>query len=773
MSVETTNDVDPLRVNRDGIDPALTAWRAVNWGIEGDTKIPKRPANPARNARSNDASTWGTFEQALENADRDDLGIGFPCAQPGHPFTFVDVDIPDGDEWVPSFDRLGGCMIERSPSGRSRRIILRDCEVPAWWTNQSEPGKDTREIKLFTDSGYVTLTGDVVDGFGTPLEATHSPALEAWLKDAWRAFNPDADSEPWEDSRADEGGSSTANMGAQDRDEWMDADAAREALAHIDPDLDNDEWVTVGFALADRFTQATAERLFTEWSRSGVKWNAEARNRAPKILDDANGTVEISHLVNKAKAGGWDASSAAREATARNTENDHDLTDADRWRGIRDLYSSGDRGTTGTANYHAATKLAADMDVVTTEDTGVLWRYDPTTGVYTDDARARIRAALADELADEYKPNRVNDVIHACQSQTFIQRDELGGPDDLLCVGNGVVDLSDPTAPTLTDHSPEHGFISRLPVGYNPDADCPEWREFIGEVVRSEDLAKLQEYAGYCLHIWGYPHKRMVCITGPTDAGKSVFLRVIRAVIGDNNVATESPQSLADTRWGAANLFGKVANIDNELSTEVSNTGLLKKVSGGGDPITAENKGQDPFTFVPHAKHLFATNQIPSTPNADEAFYNRWLFVTFPRRIPDAEQDRDLAPKIVENELPGVLNWMLEGYARLMQQDRFSDERSTGEKEGMWQAHGDSIARFLETECNITHDNDDATATEDAYVAYESMCETMGSPAQTRQTLARRLRQRGLSTSQRKVNATHTHASRPQCWVGVVLKATI
>lgn len=319
---------DPLRVDPSGLADDLTAWRALNWAIEtingNERKVPKQPSNPEWNARSNDASTWGSFDDAINNALNDDgLGLGFPCAQPGHPYVFLDVDIPEAGEWVPSFDLLGGAIVERSPSGDSRRVILSGCEVPDWWTNQAEKTDDgeTREVKVFTDSGYVTLTGDTVGEFDAPLKPTNSPALEQWLKEAWLTFN-DADPKPWEDvgsPRLNPGGS-IPETGVWNDVEWVDAETALDALEHIDPDLPNDEWVQIGFALGGHFPTETAERLFETWSRSGNKWDAEAERRVSSIIGDADGTVSIGTLIHHAKQGGGDASTAARAATVPNDE---------------------------------------------------------------------------------------------------------------------------------------------------------------------------------------------------------------------------------------------------------------------------------------------------------------------------------------------------------------------------------------------------------------------------------------------------------------------
>jgi hypothetical protein len=229
---------DPYRVDPAGVDEDMKRIQWVNWTTEGDNgKVPKRPNNPRFNAKSGSATTWGAFGEAIDNADGADLGIGLPLDQ-AIPFVAIDIDVPtgDSDEWVPDLDRLGGAVVEHSPSGNgNKRVYLRDIEVPEWWSNQSGDGKDAREVKLFVDSGYVSVTGDALDGHGPPIGETSQAAFTTFLKESWRAFNPEADelAEPWRDDavadKTTEAIEDTSASGSGDEgDEWVDEDVARD-----------------------------------------------------------------------------------------------------------------------------------------------------------------------------------------------------------------------------------------------------------------------------------------------------------------------------------------------------------------------------------------------------------------------------------------------------------------------------------------------------------------------------------------------------------------
>ena len=412
-----------------------------------------------------------------------------------------------------------------------------------------------------------------------------------------------------------------------------------------------------------------------------------------------------------------------------------------------------------------------DFEFVALSDTDELYCYNPTSGIYEDNGEGIVGKVLDKTIGSNYSIHEKREIVSRLRDRHGIERRDLGGPDGKVCLENGVLCLSDAANPTLRDFDRRYGFTKRLNVAYQPEADCPRFKQFLGEVCRPEDIDKLQEYAGYCLNTWGQPYKKALVILGPTDAGKGVFLRILREVIGEENVATETLYSINNTRWGTANLYGKVVNIANELAESgLKNAETFKTVTGGGDQITAERKGEDPFTFTPLATHVFATNQVPSIENAGEAFYNRWLFVTFPKSIPPAEQEEDLDERIVANEAAGILNWMLEGYARLQEQGRFSGERSLSDKEEIWSDYGDSTDRFVSQCLEITKEADDAIAKQDVYAAYTAFCEDRGMVPEKPGPFTSDLKAEGVRDGQsRTVKAETVNKSRVRIYRGMTL----
>lgn len=229
-------------------------------------------------------------------------------------------------------------------------------------------------------------------------------------------------------------------------------------------------------------------------------------------------------------------------------------------------------------------------------------------------------------------------------------------------------------------------------------------------------------------------------ILGPTASGKSTFLNVLQSVMGEENVSNQSLQGLVNDRFGKATIYGKLANIDNDLSRNaVKEVGAFKKLTAG-DPILIEEKYQQPFSFRVSQKQIYSANQVPEVANADDAFFRRWIHVRFPNTVPESDRDPSLERRLTtEEELSGVLNWMLEGYARLMEQDGFTGERSIKEKRSLWNSHGDSLDRFIESE--VVEDLSAQSAKDAVYAEYRQFCDSEGITEKPKQTLSKRLKQ--------------------------------
>ncbi|MGA7369818.1 MAG: DUF5906 domain-containing protein [Nitrososphaeraceae archaeon] len=107
---------------------------------------------------------------------------------------------------------------------------------------------------------------------------------------------------------------------------------------------------------------------------------------------------------------------------------------------------------------------------------------------------------------------------------------------------------------------------------------CPAIMRFMHEVMAPEDVETVLDFIAYCL--WrGFPFHRYLLFNGSGRNGKGVMLEIIKCFLGHNNVSGESLHRLLDTRFATAELYGKLANIDADLSkAALKNTGVQEVI---------------------------------------------------------------------------------------------------------------------------------------------------------------------------------------------------
>jgi len=420
---------------------------------------------------------------------------------------------------------------------------------------------------------------------------------------------------------------------------------------------------------------------------------------------------------------------------------------------------------------YAIDRILEDVDdwhfLVVDDDTEDVFSFDEDDGVWKRDGERKLKQVCRMAMGRANSKKAHSETVYAIKGNPNIQihRDDLGAPAGTIATPNGLLDLRERQTEPL---KPKHHALNRIRTSFNPAAEYEgsRWMEFLENSVQPTDMDKLQEYAGYCLWHHAQPFGKALFLVGPTDSGKGTFLKAISQVIGTENISNESLYDLLQTRWGAARLFGNMINVRNEVTPGgLKNIQKFKEMTGGGDSMSGEFKGQDKFEFRVTQKFLFSTNQMPEVENGDGAFYNRLLFAVFPDTVPEEDQDKDLLDKLDE-ERETILNWMLDGLDRLMLQSRFSGERSREDKETIMQEHGDAVDRFAANVLDVTGDNEDVVHKGDLYEVFIRFNDYIGRDPVVQQTMTSGLKEiDGISDGQsRKVDGD---TSRPRVFKGI------
>jgi len=233
---------------------------------------------------------------------------------------------------------------------------------------------------------------------------------------------------------------------------------------------------------------------------------------------------------------------------------------------------------------------------------------------------------------------------------------------------NGTYDLETNTFRTARR---EDLLSKRSPVAFDPHATCPLFECFLTDILPPQGIRDfLQTSLGYTLsgHAW---EKFVWFLIGEQgDNGKTTLIETIRYVCGEEDYAANMNFNSLLRREGhgpsgdIARLRGArfVSACESDQGQRLS-PALLKRLSGGGDKITAAQKYKDEIEFVPTHKLWLATNYPPQLAAEDDALWRRIARVPFDVRIPVEKQDPRLQEKL-KMEGAGILNWMIAGWKR-------------------------------------------------------------------------------------------------------------
>lgn len=296
----------------------------------------------------------------------------------------------------------------------------------------------------------------------------------------------------------------------------------------------------------------------------------------------------------------------------------------------------------------------------------------------------------------------------------------------------------------LKPHSIESYMTYVLPFEYDPEAKCPMFDKFIGEVLPDENTQKvMQEYIGYLLTT-NLKLEKFLLLYGTGANGKSVLLEVVSALFGEENVTNFSLENLTKSSGQyTMQIAGKIVNICSDISTKIEDTGILKLMASG-EPLEARQLYKDPIIIYNYAKLLFSLNKLPVVTDHTNGYFRRFLIIPFSAQIPIERQDKGLSKKIIQSELAGVLNWALAGLDRLMEQQAFTDAEDVAKQLQEFRTSSDSVALFF-SENHWKASECSKVLLKDFYAQYIGYCSESGYHSVGKRVLQERLQGMGVT----------------------------
>ena len=252
---------------------------------------------------------------------------------------------------------------------------------------------------------------------------------------------------------------------------------------------------------------------------------------------------------------------------------------------------------------------------------------------------------------------------------------------NVLTFKNGVLDLD---SDKLRDFNKLDYSTIQLDYEYNPEAQCPKFKKFIKDITDSDiDKAKLiQEVLGYILFPNNSLHEAFFFI-GNGGNGKSVLLKIIEALFNIENISHVQIDGFTND-FQRIRLKDSLVNIQYDYKkpnkkAQYFNPDQYFKAIVAGDPINGCFKNRDFIDFTSRAKIFISANEMLNISDSSDGMKRRLIFINFPIKFVndpvksyEKKNDPELFNKLLE-ELPGIFNWVYNGYKRLKKNEKFTE----------------------------------------------------------------------------------------------------
>lgn len=282
---------------------------------------------------------------------------------------------------------------------------------------------------------------------------------------------------------------------------------------------------------------------------------------------------------------------------------------------------------------------------------------------------------------------------------------------------NGILNIE---TNEFMDFSPEYVITNKIDFDYTPGAYSEVADRTLNRLACEDpDIRRLlEEVIGYTLYRRNELRKAFIMI-GDKANGKSTYLDMIKTMLGEANTCALDLKELGD-RFKTAEMFGKLANIGDDIGDEfIANPAIFKKLVSG-DRLNAEKKGQDPFDFNNYSKMLFSANNIPRIKDKSGAVISRLVIIPFNATF--TANDPDFDPYIKyklrkSDSMEYLIQLGLEGLKRVLTNRKFSTSEKVQKELEEYEENNNPILLFFKEDPKIENE-----PTASVYKKYSEFC---------------------------------------------------
>lgn len=379
---------------------------------------------------------------------------------------------------------------------------------------------------------------------------------------------------------------------------------------------------------------------------------------------------------------------------------------------------------------------------------------------------------FADYLMEKYHIRKINGYIHSYQNGVYIpgydaiekamlkeissltrtkQNEVLNyiriqaaevksSKPELIPFKNGLFDVEHAE---LIPFSPDLVVTNMIPWEYRPEA-VSELVDIVLDRLSCGDAeirALLEEVGGMCLYrdntIGG---GKAVILTGDKSNGKSTFISMLQAMLGADNVSNLDFKEL-DGKFSTAMLFGKLANLGDDISDSYKEDVAIFKKIVTGEPIKAEEKGKPPFNFKPYVKLVFSANSIPRINDSTGAALRRLLIIPLNAKFTENDSGYDPQIRIKLSQKEAVEYFIvlsIQGLQRVLTTKKFTIPAKVQDEKDSYEKENNPVLAFID---EIGTDEIINEPTARVYSRYCEFCLANGFKEMSKLTFSKRINQ--------------------------------
>lgn len=327
--------------------------------------------------------------------------------------------------------------------------------------------------------------------------------------------------------------------------------------------------------------------------------------------------------------------------------------------------------------------------------------YRPGDGSYSYDSE-EIEYALTDYLKNttSHQRTEIMKMVRIKAGKAGLVKSS-GKNANLILFRNGVYNTY---TKELLPFSKDYVILNKIDWDYNPEA----YSEYVDTMLDkiscydSEIRAIIEEMIGYSMLRSLNYDKAFIMVGAKAANGKTTFTRVLEELLCEKNLTSVDLRSVCDVKdeYTQAQLYGKLANIGDDISGEyIPDPSVFKSVTTGAR-VRGRHIYGHPFFFRPYATMIFSAQHMPKLKDADNGVMRRLVIIPFDYQFNnDKNLDVEFESKIIDGtkecstdeSMSYLINLAISGIDRLLKNKKFTTSKKVEE-----------ALKEYEKECNPT-----------------------------------------------------------------------